>query len=157
VEGKEVTREAAEEWVGRAIWQVHGDGTPVSYEFIGVAKQHDVPAGFGLHVLQDETLLPPSRWDASAPSFPSREAALEFTLTQEDRARLETIERDAFARRGFGCAPGLRPQPEPIALDLFTFAAEEAALRTGRPVSQERTRLLHPNLTGNDDETSHPD
>jgi hypothetical protein len=154
-----VTREVAEEWVGRTIWQVHGEGTPVSYEFIGVAKQYDVPAGFSLHVLQDEALPQSSRWDSSAPSFLSQEAALEYTLTQEDRARLEMIERDAYARRGFGAgrAPGQRPQPEPIALDLFTFAAEEAALRTGRPVSQERSRLLHPNVTGNEDESSHPD
>ena len=156
-----MTREAAEEWVGKTIWQIHGDGTPVSYEFIDVARQHDVPADepdrFSLHVLQDESLPQSSRWDSSTPSFLSREAALEYTLTQEDRARLEMIERDAFARRGFGGAPGLRPQPEPIALDLFTFAAEEAALRTGRPVSQERTRLLHPNVTGNEDESSHTD
>ncbi|MGP6156732.1 MAG: hypothetical protein ACLPYS_04310 [Vulcanimicrobiaceae bacterium] len=153
-----MTKEIAEKWVGRTIWQIHADETPVWYEFIGVVKAHDVPSGgpvrHRLHLLQAESLPPSSWWDASAPSFLSREAALEYTLTQEDRARLETIERAAFARRGFGCAPGDRPRREPIELDLFTFAAEEAALRTGRPVSQERMRLFRPDATGNEVESA---
>jgi hypothetical protein len=159
VDGEGVTREAAEQWIGRTIWQVHGDGTPVPYDVIGVAKRLGVPAGwpdrFCLHVLQEESLPPESRWDSAAPSFLSEEVALECTLTPEDRARLDGIERIAFARRGFGgSAPGLRPQREPIEVDLFTFAAQELALRTGRAVSQERTRLLYPNAIGNEAESS---
>ncbi len=141
-------------WVGRTIWQVHG-GTPVVYDVIGFARRLDVPAAWparvSLHVLQDASLPEELRWDAAAPSFLSEEAALKQTVTREDRARLEEIERKAFARRGFGdYAPGLRPRREPVEVDLFTFAAEELALRTGRPVSQERTRLLYPNACGSE-------
>jgi hypothetical protein len=155
---EDVTRAAAEKWVGRTIWQVHQSGTPVSYDVIGVAKRFGVPAGwpdrFCLHVLQDESLPQELRWNSSSPSFLSEETALEYTLSPAGRARLDRIERIAFARRGFGGSlPGLRPQREPIEVDLFTFAAQELSLRTGRPVSQERARLFYENASGNEAES----
>ncbi len=152
-----MTRDIAEKWVGRTIWQLHADGTPVSYEFIGAAKRPDQPVRFVLHILRSES-MPERRWDPAAPSFLSREAALENALTQEDRSRLAAIERNAFARRGFP-ADGTRkrPRPEPVELDLFTYAAKEAALRTGRTVTVERRLLLHAIVDEGANGSSHAD
>jgi hypothetical protein len=41
-------------------------------------------------------------------------------------------------------AASLRPIPAPVALDLFSAAAERAALASGRPKSQERVEIVAP-------------
>jgi hypothetical protein len=42
------------------------------------------------------------------------------------------------------------PKGAPVALDLFTHAAERAALASGRPLSQERSLITHPTETETD-------
>jgi hypothetical protein len=133
-----VTREDADGWVGKTIWQIARDGAPVAFEVIGNAGRpgfaaHE-PNRFCLHLLRDDSARRSLSWDSSIPSFTSPEMAREYTLTRADHARLEKIKSAAYARRGFGVAPRLAMQP--IALDLFSFAADVAALHGSTNVSR---------------------
>ena len=49
---------------------------------------------------------------------------------------------DLFGNEGRAPLASVRPVPAPVALDLFTAAAEHIALRTGRAKSQERAELV---------------
>ena len=51
---------------------------------------------------------------------------------------------DLFGGEGRLPVASLRPQPAPVALDLFATAAESKALRSGRARSQEHAELLAP-------------
>ena len=40
----------------------------------------------------------------------------------------------------------VKPEIEPVAVSLFDHAAEWKAIASGRPVSQERSELMHGNV-----------
>ena len=58
---------------------------------------------------------------------------------------------DLFGNEGRAPSASLSPCSEPASIDLFTAMAEARALCTGRPVSQERIELLHPETKARDD------
>lgn len=51
---------------------------------------------------------------------------------------------DLFGNEGRLPSAALRPQPPPVALDLFATAAEARALQSGRPRSQEHAEIIAP-------------
>jgi hypothetical protein len=55
---------------------------------------------------------------------------------------------DLFGTERGAPARSLRPLEAPVALDLFSAAAETRALRSGRPLSQERAEIVAPQTAG---------
>ena len=56
--------------------------------------------------------------------------------------------KDLFGNEGPPARGSLRPVPAAAQPDLFTAAAESHAIASGRPVSQERIRVLYPGADG---------